>query len=52
MSFRTTYWPGWDVQRLDFDAESGQKVGQEWVGIWGQAWTGKATLGSYNAIYA
>ena len=52
VSFRTTYWPGWDVQRLDFDAESGQQVGQEWVGIWGQAWTGKATLGSYNAIYA
>ena len=52
VSFKTTYWPGWDVQRIDFDAESGQQVGQDWVGIWGQAWTGKATLGSYNAIYA
>lgn len=55
----TTYWPGWDVQRLDFSAETGEWVNREdvlarkvFVGIWGSAWTGKCTMGSFNKLYA
>ncbi|MBM4286890.1 MAG: hypothetical protein FJ135_01860 [Deltaproteobacteria bacterium] len=57
--YNTTYWPSWDAQRLDFVAETGEWFNREavlarqvFVGVWGTAWTGKATMGSYNKIYA
>ena len=50
--YSTTYWPSWDVQRLDFSAETGEWVnrgevlaGKVFVGIWGSAWTGKVDHG-------
>ncbi len=55
----TTYWPGWDVQRYEFNAEDGAWCNREealarqaWIGIWGAAYTQKATMGSFNKIYA
>jgi len=57
--YSTTYWPGWDVQRLDYDPDTGEWVNRSdvlarkvFVGIWGSAWTGKATMGSFNKLYA
>jgi len=59
IAYTTTYWPGWDAQRLDFSPETGAWVNRDevlarqvFVGIWGTAWTGKATMGSYGLIYA
>ena len=55
----TTYWPGWDVQRYEFNAEDGAWCNREealareaWIGIWGAAYTRAATMGSFNKIYA
>ena len=55
----TTYWPSWDVQRYEFNAEDGAWCNREealarqaWIGIWGAAYTQKATMGSFNKIYA
>jgi hypothetical protein len=57
--YSTTYWPSWDVQRLDYDPATGEWVNREdvlarkvFVGIWGSAWTGKSTMGSFNKLYA
>jgi len=57
----TTYWPGWDARRYEFSAEDGSWVNREKVlnrdpdtftGLDGLYWTGAATMGSYNKIYA
>uniref|UniRef100_A0A7C3Z0V1 Uncharacterized protein n=1 Tax=Desulfobacca acetoxidans TaxID=60893 RepID=A0A7C3Z0V1_9BACT len=57
----TTYWPGWDARRYEFDAETGKWLNRDsvlnrssdsWIGIWGAAWTRDATMGSFNKIYA
>lgn len=57
----TIYWPGWDARRYEFDAATGQWTNADpvlsrdpdtFIGIWGAAWTGGATMGSYGKIYA
>ncbi|MBW1953723.1 MAG: hypothetical protein JRI66_11695, partial [Deltaproteobacteria bacterium] len=57
----TTYWPSWDARRYEFDPDTGEWLNREsvlnrqddsWIGIWGAAWTGHATMGSFNKIYA
>jgi hypothetical protein len=57
--YRTIYWPGWDVKRLDFDAGTGEWLNRDEVlarqvnvGIGNVAWTGKVSLGSFNKLYA
>ena len=57
-TFRTTYWPSWDVKRLEFSAETGDILNQDDIisgvsqGIFNVSYTGAAGVGSYNKIYA
>jgi hypothetical protein len=57
----TTYWPSWDARRYEFDPDTGSWMNRDsvlnrdddsWTGIWGASWTGAATMGSFNKIYA
>jgi hypothetical protein len=57
----TTYWPGWDARRYEFSPDDGSWLNRDavlsreadtFIGIWGAAWTAKATMGSFNKIYA
>lgn len=59
----TIYYPGWDARRYEFNAEDGAWINQaeafntgigngSWIGIWGAVYTQKATMGSFNKIYA